>query len=129
MDFYCVRSRSNVNCGHLRVAQVHHRRRPHGSVRWWQEAYVSAAASVSVDIVSHRLAGLDPTAQTWSATVSALQSRQAFNSGSAALPGSYLLVRFFSKKLQANARATLNNCWLMWLVVTEQEFTGTGAVQ
>ena len=90
---------------------------------------VCAAASVSVDIVSHRLAGLDPTAQAWSATVSALLSWQAFNTTVLLFMGSYLLARSLSGRLQANARATLDNSWLMWLGVTAQGLAGTGAVQ
>jgi cytochrome c oxidase subunit I+III len=90
---------------------------------------VCAAASVSTDVLGHWRAGLEPTAQAWSATVSVLLSWQGFNVGVLLFMGSYVLARSFSGRLQTGARATLDNSWLMWLGVTAQGLVGTGAVQ
>ena len=92
-------------------------------------AMVCAAASVSIDVLGHWQAGLEPTAQAWSATVSALLSWQGFNVGVLLFMGSYVLARSFSGRLQTRARATLDNSWLMWLGVTAQGLVGTAAVQ
>ena len=90
---------------------------------------VCAAASFSIDVFGHMRAGLDPTVQAWSATVSALLSWQGFNVAALLAMGSYLLARSFSGRLHTQARATLDNTWLMWLGVTAQGLLGTGAVQ
>jgi cytochrome c oxidase subunit I+III len=90
---------------------------------------VCTAASISVDVLGHWRAGLDPTAQAWSATVSALLSWHGFNVGVLLFMGGYVLARSFSGRLQTTARATLDNSWLMWLGVTAQGLVGTGAVQ
>jgi cytochrome c oxidase subunit I+III len=90
---------------------------------------VCAAASVGIDVLGHSRAGLDPTAQAWSATVAALLSWQSFNTAVLLVMGGYVLARSASGRLRGNARATLDNSWLMWLGVTAQGLVGTGAVQ
>ena len=92
-------------------------------------AMVCAGASVSIDVLGHWRAGLEPTAQAWSATVSALLSWHGFNIVVLLLMGAYLLARSFSGRLLPQARATLDNSWLMWLGVTAQGLVGTGAIQ
>ena len=92
-------------------------------------ALVCAACSFAVDLQGHLFAGLSPKEQAWSATVSALLSWQGFNTIVLMFMGSYLLTRSWSGRLQPQARATMDNTWLMWMGVTAQSVVGTAAIQ
>ena len=86
------------------------------------------AGSLAAMLAGHRLAGLDPTAQAWSATVSALLFYQAFHAVVLLLMGGYVCVRSWSGKLRPAARATLDNTALLWHCVTVQGLVATGLV-
>jgi cytochrome c oxidase subunit I+III len=87
------------------------------------------AAAFGIEWLGHWRAGLTPTAQAWSATVSALLAWHGFNVCVLLVMGSYVLARSCSGKLRPQARATLDNSWLMWLGVTAQGLVGTAVVQ
>jgi len=92
-------------------------------------AMVSAAASAALDIGGHLLAGLDPRAQGWSASVGMLLGYQAFHIAVLLLMGGYVLVRSWSGRLQPAARATIDNTAPMWHCVTAQGILGALTVQ
>jgi cytochrome c oxidase subunit I+III len=88
-----------------------------------------AACAWWLDLHSHLDAGLQPTAQAWSATVAMLLAYQALHVAVLALMGSYLLVRSWSGRLRPDARATLDNSALMWHCAAAQGALGALAVQ
>jgi cytochrome c oxidase subunit I+III len=93
--------------------------------QWLLRACVAAAmvcviAAFGLDLAGHVQARLDPTSQAWSATVGALLGWQGFHAIVLAVMGGYLLARSWSGKLADNARATMDNTWLMWHYVTVQ---------
>lgn len=92
-------------------------------------AMACAAGAAALDIGGHQLAGLDPRAQGWSASVGMLLGYQAFHIAVLMLMGGYVLVRSWSGRLQPAARATIDNTALMWHCVTAQGIVGALAVQ
>ncbi|CAN7361457.1 cbb3-type cytochrome c oxidase subunit I [Variovorax paradoxus] len=92
-------------------------------------AMACAAGAAALDIGGHQLAGLDPRAQGWSASVGMLLGYQAFHIAVLMLMGGYVLVRSWSGRLQPAARATIDNTALMWHCVTAQGIIGALAVQ
>ena len=83
-------------------------------------ALACTAGGIGIDLASQFGAGLDPTAQAWSATVGVLLGYGGFHGAVLALMGGYLLVRSWSGRLAPSARATLDNTALMWHCVTAQ---------
>jgi len=92
-------------------------------------AMACAAASAVLDVGGHLLAGLDPRAQGWSASVGMLLGYQAFHVAVLLLMGGYVLVRSWSGRLQPAARATIDNTAVMWHCVTAQGIIAALAVQ
>ena len=87
---------------------------------------VGAAA---LDLGGHLLAGLNPRAQGWSASVGMLLGYQAFHVAVLMVMGGYVLVRSWTGRLQPAARATLDNTGLMWHCVTLQGTAASLVVQ
>ena len=83
-------------------------------------ALACTAGGIGLDMASQIGAGLDPTAQAWSATVGVFLGYGVFHGAVLALMGGYLLVRSSSGRLQPSARATLDNTALLWHCVTAQ---------
>jgi cytochrome c oxidase subunit I+III len=92
-------------------------------------ALLCTVGGVFLDLASHLRAGLDSTAQAWSATVSVLLGYEVFHALVLVLMGGYLLVRSWSGRLVPSARATLDNTALMWHCVTAQGVIGMLVVQ
>ena len=92
-------------------------------------AMLCAAASAAIDVGGHLLAGLDPRAQGWSASVGMLLGYQAFHVAVLLLMGSYVLARSWTGRLQPQARATIDNTGLMWHCATAQGIIGALTVQ
>jgi cytochrome c oxidase subunit I+III len=79
-----------------------------------------ALAGFVVDLAGYQLAGLDPRAQAWSATIAALVSYQGLHAVVLALAGPYLAARAWSGRLSPASRATLDNTALVWHYTTLQ---------
>ncbi|THC42823.1 cytochrome c oxidase subunit I [Massilia sp. Mn16-1_5] len=77
-------------------------------------------AAFLVDLHGYQLAGLDPQAQAWSATIGALLSYQGLHVVVLALVGIYLAARAWSGRLSPSSRATLDNTALLWHYTTLQ---------
>jgi len=92
-------------------------------------AMACAVASATLDIGGHLLAGLEPRAQGWSASVGMLLGYQAFHIIVLLLMGGYVLVRSWTGRLQPAARATIDNTAPMWHCVTAQGILGALTVQ
>ncbi|WP_143684876.1 cytochrome c oxidase subunit I [Variovorax sp. KK3] len=83
-------------------------------------AMLCALAGFGIDLDGHRQAGLNPSAEGWSASVALLLAYQGFHMVVLMLMGSYLLVRSWTGRLQPSARATLDNTAPMWHGTTAQ---------
>lgn len=83
-------------------------------------AIAMVIGAFAADFIGHQRAGLDPTAQAWSATVSALLAYQGFHVVVLSLAAGYLLARSWSGKLTSASRGTLDNIGLMWHCTTLQ---------
>lgn len=87
-------------------------------------AMVMVATGFAAEFAGQRQAGLDPTAQAWSAAVAALLAYQGFHVLILLLAGGYVLARSWSGKLGADSRGTLDNTALMWHGATLQVVLG-----
>ena len=85
-------------------------------------------ASFAADFNGHRLAGLDPTRDGWSATLGALLAYQGLHVVAMTLCALYLAARAWSRKLTRTSRATLDNVALMWHYTTLQGIAGAAAI-
>jgi cytochrome c oxidase subunit I+III len=85
-------------------------------------------AAFAADFNGHRLAGLDPTAQAWSATVATLLAYQGFHVVILALAALYLCARAWRGHVTAASRATLDNIGLMWHYTTLQGIVAAVAI-
>lgn len=92
-------------------------------------ATAAAIGSFALDLSSHLQAGLAPSDTAWGATVAALLAWQGFHAAVLLLMGGYLLVRSLAGALRADARASLDNCALMWHYVTVQGLVAMGLVR
>ena len=75
-----------------------------------------------------RLAGLEPAANAWSATVAALLAWQGFHAAVLLLMGLYVCARSWRGRLLPQARASLDNTALLWHYVTAQGLAGMGII-
>ncbi|MBG6077313.1 cbb3-type cytochrome c oxidase subunit I [Polaromonas sp. CG_9.11] len=91
-------------------------------------ALLCLLAAIVLDGWGHRLAGLQPVVNAWSATVAALLAWQAFHVAVLVVMGLYACARSWSGKLQPDARATLDNTALLWHYVTLQGLAGMGVI-
>lgn len=83
-------------------------------------AMAGTTAALGVEWAGQLRAGLDPTAQAWSATVAALLGYQGFHVAVLLLMGAYVIARSASGRLRPDARATLDNTGLLWHYVSAQ---------
>ncbi|GGC12162.1 cytochrome c oxidase subunit I [Oxalicibacterium flavum] len=83
-------------------------------------ALLLACAAYAADLGSHLLAGLDPTAQAWSAAVAVMLAWQGFHMAVLVLLAAYLLARSWAGRLGPSSRGTLDNIALIWHYVTLQ---------
>ena len=72
------------------------------------------------DLRSQFLAGLDPTANAWAATIAAMLSYQGLHAVVLTILAFYLAARSWSGRLTTVNRATLDNCALVWHYATLQ---------
>jgi cytochrome c oxidase subunit I+III len=77
-------------------------------------------AAFLADLHGHRLAGLDPTAQAWSAAVAALLSYQGLHVVVLAIAALFLCARSWRGLVTDANRATLDNIALIWHYTTLQ---------
>ncbi|WP_411881662.1 cbb3-type cytochrome c oxidase subunit I [Polaromonas sp. YR568] len=75
-----------------------------------------------------QLAGLQPGANAWSATVAAILAYQGFHGVVLVLMGGYVCARAWAARLRPDARASLDNTALLWHYVTVQGLAGMGVV-
>ena len=98
------------------------------SQAWLRIAVIAAIALVigafAAEFIGQRQAGLDPTAQAWSATIATLLAYQGFHAVVLTLAGAYLLARSWAGKLTVSSRNTLDNTALMWHCATLQGVAG-----
>ncbi|RZL95952.1 MAG: cytochrome c oxidase subunit I [Variovorax sp.] len=92
-------------------------------------AMLCSAGAIALDVGGHWRAGLDPTAQAWSATVGVLLGYQVFHGAVLAIMGAYVLARSWSGRLAPQARATLDNSGLMWHCAAVQALIAIATVQ
>jgi cytochrome c oxidase subunit I+III len=78
----------------------------------------------AAEFIGQRQAGLNPTAQAWSATIATLLAYQGFHVVVLVLAGGYLLARSWSGHLTHASRNTLDNVGLMWHCATLQGVIG-----
>jgi cytochrome c oxidase subunit I+III len=91
-------------------------------------ALACMVGAYACDFNGHRLAGLDPTSQGWSATVGAMLAYQGLHVAGMALAGLYLCARAWSGHVSARSRATLDNTALMWHYTTLQGIAASLAI-
>lgn len=85
-------------------------------------------AAFACDFHGQRLAGLEPTAQAWSATVATLLAYQGLHVIVLAMAALYLCARAWSGMLTGASRATLDNTALMWHYTSLQGIVAAGAI-
>ncbi|USX23484.1 cytochrome c oxidase subunit I [Oxalobacteraceae bacterium OTU3REALA1] len=100
----------------------------------WQRLAIALAlacmlGAFGLDLRGQALAGLDPTAHAWGATVAAMLAYQGLHAVLLVILGCYLLARSWAGRLAPASRATLDNCALVWHYVTLQGFVIAAAVQ
>ena len=78
------------------------------------------AASFACDMAGQMLAGLDPSAQAWSATVGAMLGYQGLHAVLLLIVAAYLVARSWSGHLTPASRATMDNSALIWHYTTLQ---------
>ena len=91
-------------------------------------ALLCVLAATGLDGWGHRLTGLEPVANAWSATVAALLAWQGFHVAVLALMGLYVCARSWSGRLLPEARASLDNTALLWHYATAQGLAGMGII-
>ena len=99
-------------------------RRSDGRSGWHRVAILVALACVlgafAGDLRSQFLAGLDPTANAWAATIAAMLSYQGLHAVVLTILAFYLAARSWTGRLTTVNRATLDNCALVWHYATLQ---------
>ena len=100
----------------------------------WQRLAIALAlacmlGSFGLDLRGQALAGLDPTAHAWGATVAAMLAYQGLHAVLLVILACYLLARSWTGRLAPASRATLDNCALVWHYATLQGFVIAAAVQ
>jgi cytochrome c oxidase subunit I+III len=99
-------------------------RRSDGRSGWHRTAILVALACVlgafAGDLRSQFLAGLDPTANAWAATIAAMLSYQGLHAVVLTILALYLAARSWTGRLTTVNRATLDNCALVWHYATLQ---------
>jgi cytochrome c oxidase subunit I+III len=80
------------------------------------------------DLHSQQLAGLDPTAHAWGATIAAMLAYQGLHAVVLVILALYLCARSWSGRLTAASRASLDNCALIWHYTTLQGLAAATAI-
>jgi cytochrome c oxidase subunit I+III len=119
-------------CGSV-LFEIARRRMHDGGTQTWLRvcvigAVVATSAAFAMDFTGQSRAGLDPTAQAWSATVAVMLAYQGFHVVVLALAGGYVLARSFAGRLSASSRGTLDNTALIWHYTTLQGCVAAFAV-
>ncbi|MDQ1919733.1 cytochrome c oxidase subunit I [Massilia pseudoviolaceinigra] len=91
-------------------------------------ALVCMLAAFACDFNGQRLAGLEPTAQAWSATVATLLAYQGLHVIVLVLAALYLCARAWRGHLTSASRATLDNTALMWHYTSMQGIAAAAAI-
>ena len=91
-------------------------------------ALAALAAAFWVGGRGFQLAGLQPNANAWSATVAAMLAWQGFHGVVLVVMGAYVCARAWSGRLRPDARASLDNTALLWHYVTVQGLAAVGVV-
>ncbi|HEX7984362.1 MAG TPA: cytochrome c oxidase subunit I [Duganella sp.] len=95
-----------------------------GGQGWRRLAIALALACMlgafAADLRGQVLAGLDPTAHAWGATVAAMLAYQGLHVVLLFILACYLLARSWTGRLTPPGRATLDNCALVWHYATLQ---------
>jgi cytochrome c oxidase subunit I+III len=101
---------------------LHHGQTPRQG--WQRLAILLAAACMlcafAADLRGQQLAGLDPTAHAWGATVAAMLAYQGLHAVVLTILAAYLWARSWCGRLTGTNRATLDNCTLVWHYTTLQ---------
>ena len=105
-----------------------------GRRQGWQRVAIMLALACMVgafaaDLRSQGLAGLDPTAHAWGATIAAMLAYQGLHAVLLAILAFYLLARSWTGRLTPTSRATLDNCALVWHYATVQGLVIAATVQ
>jgi cytochrome c oxidase subunit I+III len=105
----------------------------HRGQGWQRLAIILALACMlgafGIDLRSQVMAGLDPTAHAWGATVAAMLAYQGMHAVLLLILAIYLLARSWTGRLTPSGRATLDNCALVWHYATLQGLCIAAAVQ
>ncbi|HEX9174230.1 MAG TPA: cytochrome ubiquinol oxidase subunit I, partial [Telluria sp.] len=91
-------------------------------------ALACLVAAFACDFNGQRLAGLDPTATAWGATVAAMLAYQGLHVAILALAALYLCARAWCGHVTSSSRATLDNIALMWHYTTLQGIAAAVAI-
>jgi len=91
-------------------------------------ALACMGASFACDFNGHRLAGLAPTSDAWSAAVAALLAYQGLHVAGMLLAALYLCARAWRGHVTRASRATLDNTALMWHYTTLQGICASLAI-
>jgi len=91
-------------------------------------ALACMVAAFAFDLHGQRLAGLDPTANAWSAGVAALLAYQGLHVAALVLIGAYLCARAWCGHLTPRSRATMDNTALIWYYTSLQGIAAAVAV-
>jgi cytochrome c oxidase subunit I+III len=84
--------------------------------------------SFGADLHSQQLAGLDPTAHAWGATIGAMLAYQGLHAVVLVILAFYLCARSWTGRLTPASRATLDNCALIWHYTTLQGLVAAAAI-
>ena len=100
----------------------------------WQRLAIALAlacmlGAFAADLRGQVLAGLDPTAHAWGATVAAMLAYQGLHAVLLFILACYLLARSWTGRLTSPGRATLDNCALVWHYATLQGLCIAAAVR
>lgn len=85
-------------------------------------------AAFGFDFNGQRLAGLNPTAQAWDATIAALLAYQGLHVLILVFAALYLCARAWNGHVAQRSRATLDNIALMWHYTTLQGIAAASAI-
>ena len=85
-------------------------------------------AAFGIDFYGQHLAGLSPTANAWSATVSMLLAYQGMHVAALVLTGGYLCARAWCGHVTGRSRATLDNTALIWHYTSVQGIVASVAI-
>ena len=87
-----------------------------------------AIAAFGVDFAGHRLAGLDPTAHAWGASIATLLAYQGLHIVVLAICAIYLCARAWAGHVRHDSRSTLDNTALIWHYTTLQGLAAAVAI-